>query len=124
MSAPDLEITPLLVLDHSYDEMLDLYRIIIGREVFVPSWSEPSVDPDDPEEPVVITHEREVVRYADVRDFVFAGDDERWFEDGKRRSDDDVAAIQKEIVKQAVESAEGLREVPEPRGLPGIGDEL
>lgn len=69
----------------------------------------------------------QVVGHADVQDYVFADDDDRWFDaNGDRRPDGDVAAEQRQTVKDALDeaAAQAAIQAEPPRGLPGVGDEL
>jgi hypothetical protein len=153
---PDPEISPVKVLTHVHDEGAGVYKLVVGREVFIPEHliEEPMLDEhgepqydmvpslDDDNEPILDsdgqpqmvpqmrtspkTVAMTVVAHIDVLDYVFADDDDRWFDaDGARYPDDVVAEEQKRIVKDSIhETVEQARQADTPRELPGVGEEL
>lgn len=68
----------------------------------------------------------QILGHTDVLDYVFDADDPRWFDqDGNRRPHEDVAAEQRQIVKDALEAAAQNATAPEPPSpMPGVGQEL
>lgn len=57
-----------------------------------------------------------------VEDFLFADDDERW----AGKPTDEIAAIHRSIVREALTAREELasRPLPSPTPMPGVGEEL
>lgn len=114
-----------VVLEHTYDEENDLYRIVFGEKVVTTiEQEEMTVCPTcngsgfqvtgdggaveacpTCEGQRVLTNVVEVTeeRIEDIEDVVFAGSDERWFRaGGERRSMNTVAEEQREILKNAL----------------------
>lgn len=139
MSEQDLILGPYRVIEHTL-EGEDVYRLVVGQDVIRPAFTreEPLLDEDGhPEldenlDPVVIgVPEPEVVLDTiNIRDFVFAADDEQWFtKAGARRSATTVAADQRAIISAALtEEQAPPAEEPEPPSsvhvLPGAGETL
>lgn len=105
---PTYEDGQLAVVEHVHDESAGYYRIVIGRELI-------KLDGEG----------SEVVGYTEARDYVFDHDDDRWFVDGQRRDDADVASEQREIIRRKLAEDEQAVDAPEPpRALPGAGEKL
>lgn len=145
---PDPEVGPLKVLDHDFDGQNIIYTVVLGHEFIVPEHmmevpvldenNEPQYEPviDDAGNTVMVAQTTfesvpaTVVGTAVVDDIIFAGDDPRWFKDGVRRPHDEVAAEQREIIKEvfAQRAAEAEREAQQTQAarvpMPGIGEDL
>lgn len=104
-------ISPVVVLEHCLDEAQGTYRLVIGRRIYVPATD---------------TMEEIHLGITDDSDYVFDADDRRWFnEDGTRRPDEDVAAEQKDDVREARRQVEeAAQQAGEARALPGVGEEF
>lgn len=136
------QVSALKVLSHVHDEVAGVYRILIGREVFIPEHmvevevldaeGNPELEEVEGDAPPKVKTapqlmELAVIGLVEDKNYVFADDDGRWFDaSGNRRSDDDVALEQKQIIKDAIETAAAEAAIePEPlRELPGVGEEL
>lgn len=145
---PDPQVTVIKVLEHDHDERAGIYRLVIGRELAVPAHmlEVPVLDESGAEQydevasedgsvdlvlkTTVETVPVQIVAHVDVKDYVFADDDDRWLDEhGQRRPDGDVAAEQRALVKEALEqppAQEGQQDAPpvEQRVMPGIGEDL
>jgi hypothetical protein len=110
-----------VVISHTHDEEASIYRLIVGREVtdVVPMLDEDGLAMLD-EDGEALTEQR-VIAYEDVRDYLFADDDKRW----QRRSLEDVARVQRDLVREAIDTASAAPPATlEPRALPGVGEAL
>lgn len=110
-----------VVIDHHHDREAGLYRLTIGVPVIE---DRPVLDKDGQPKthkdgtPVL---EEVIAGHDQVRDFVFADDDERW----KKKSDKRVAQLQRKAVAAAVKKEQEAQ--PPARAvhdLPGIGGGL
>lgn len=126
-----------VVLAHEHDVDQHVYRLIIGIPVYedqpafedYPVFTDVPVDPEDPEagteqvltgtEQVLTGSEQVLVGHVDVRDFVFADDDERW----QGLTDEAIAELQRGMVSEALTPPAAERAV-EARSLPGAGEPL
>jgi hypothetical protein len=103
----------LVVTAHDLHEAENIYRLEVSR-ILVTEPPDPDVEP-----------ERSTL---EVRDFLFAADDARWFDGDNRRPLADVAPEQRAEVLWALTHApdEAPAEAPAetPEQLPGVGESL
>lgn len=113
-----------VVIDHHHDEQAGVYRLVVGLPVTddVPVYEDGEVVLEERVDGAVVPRtEPVVVGHADVRDFVFATDDERW----RDLSADEIAAAQRAIVADAITPSEPKPEpAPVTTTLPGVGESL
>jgi hypothetical protein len=87
-----------VVIDHHHDEAAGVYRLVIGQPIYddVPIFEDGQQVLEERSDGAVVPRtEQVVVGHEDVRDYVFADDDERWHDAGGDRLDDEeVAAAQ------------------------------
>lgn len=108
----EAQVGPVIVLSHSLDPAAGLYRLVIGRKVTVPATEE--ADEID-------------LGVADEVDFVFDAGDKRWYtEDGQPRPEKDVAAEQKDLVREALAELQAQHDAldDDVHEMPGVGEEL
>jgi hypothetical protein len=122
-----------VVIDHHHDEAAGVYRLVIGQPIYddVPIFEDGQQVLEERSDGAVVPRtEQVVVGHEDVRDYVFADDDERWHDAGGDRLDDEeVAAAQRELIQAALDeqarAAEAEADATERvRVLPGAGEAL
>lgn len=112
----------MIVIQHHLEPDSGLYRLVVGEQVF-----EEGNQAYDEQGQKVGEPEKVLKGYANVRDFVFDAADPRWMTaEGSRRPEDEIAAEQRQIVKDALgQQGAPTPEVPvEPQLLPGVGEAL
>ena len=115
-----------VVIDHHLDEQAGVYVVVIGVPVvsqMQKAREDGTVVLDAETQPIT---ESKVVGYLDVEDFVFDAGDPRWFVDGERRADEDVAADQRGVILDALAERAAVREkmaaqACEVTTMPGVG---
>lgn len=117
-----------VVVEHTYNAESDTYHIVIverGETSFeVPTLDEEG-NPVLDEEGNVVTETTTEVVDQNPFDIVWSGDDKKWFKNGKRRPDAEVAAEQRKIAKDVLKPRTSVPDaMPEVKTMPGTGEAL
>jgi hypothetical protein len=98
------ELGEVVVMSHVHDEEVGIYIIVTGQQ-YVRGY--------------------EVTRTEELRDYVFADDDDRWKDSsGNFLSDLEIANAQRELIRVAMAEISEINPVAQHRALPGVGEAL